>query len=64
MPIKGGAPLIEAMKQIWLEKNTRILQRAQWLTDDLWQHKCCFVQHNGDHSGMGTVRATNGYHLD
>lgn len=64
MPIKGGAPLILAMRQIWLEKNTELLQRAQWLTDDLWQHKKQFIQHNEDHSGMGTVRATNGYHLD
>jgi glycosyltransferase involved in cell wall biosynthesis len=64
-PIKGGAPLIEAMRQIYIAgKSESILQRAQWLTDDLWQHKMQFVQHNENHAGMGTVRATNGYHLD
>lgn len=62
-PIKGGAPLIAAMKQISLEHNEKLLQRAQWLTDDLWLHKQQYVQHNGNHSGMGTVQRTGGYHL-
>lgn len=62
MPIKGGAPLIEAMKAIHLQK-ADILQRAEWLTDDLWNHKKKYVQHNDTHEGMGTVKKTGGYHL-
>ena len=63
-PIKGGAPLIEAMRQIWFQKKSdQLLQRAQWLTDDLWQHKKQYVQHNDNHAGMGTVNSTGGYHL-
>lgn len=64
LPIKGGAPLIAAMKQIALEHNSdKMLQRAQWLTDDLWNHTARYVQHNENHAGMGTVQRTGGYHL-
>ena len=63
-PIKGGAPLIEAMKAISMEHNVDILQRANWLTKDLWDHTMEYVQHNEDHSGMGTVVKTGGYHLE
>lgn len=63
-PVKGGAPLIEAMTKISQEgKSEKILQRAQWLTDDLWRHTQKYVQHNDNHFGMGTVRLTGGYHL-
>lgn len=63
-PIKGGAPLIEAMKAIWLEQSVGILQRANWLTNDLWDHTMKYVQHNENHNGMGTVVSTGGYHLE
>lgn len=63
LPIKGGAPLIEAMTEIFYKKKN-ILQRAQWLTDDLWHHRQLYVQHNHNHEGMGTVVETKGYHLD
>lgn len=64
MPIKGGAPLLPAMAKIWKEQKTDILQRAQWLTEDLWEHKCLYVQHNHNHEGMGTVKKTGGYNLE
>jgi glycosyltransferase involved in cell wall biosynthesis len=64
MPIKGGAPLIPAMKQIALTgQSTQILQRAVWLTEDLWLHTKKYVQHNENHEGMGTVVRTGGYNL-
>lgn len=62
-PIKGGAPLIEAMKGLHLKHQNHLLQRAQWLTDDLHHHLCKYVQHNDNHAGMGTVTKTGGYHL-
>jgi hypothetical protein len=65
MPIKGGAPMIAAMKEIWLQKKSdKLLQRLDWLKDDLYKHKKQYVQHNENHEGMGTVARTGGYHLD
>jgi len=62
-PIKGGAPLINAMKEIHLQK-IDILQRAQWLTDDFHLHKGKYIQHGTDHAGMSTVVRTGGYNLE
>lgn len=64
LPVKGGAPLLPAMAKIWKDGRSILLQRAQWLTDDLWDHKCLYVQHNHNHKGMGTVKQTGGYHLE
>lgn len=63
MPIRGGAPLIEAMKLIHLQEKENLLQRAVWLTEDLWQHTKKYVQHNDTHAGMGTVQRTGSYNL-
>jgi glycosyltransferase involved in cell wall biosynthesis len=63
LPEKGyGAPFILAMKQIHLQNQGHLLQRAQWLIDDLHLHKQKYVQHNSDHNGMGTIKTTGGYH--
>jgi glycosyltransferase involved in cell wall biosynthesis len=62
-PIKGGAPLINAMKEIHLQR-VDILQCAQWLTDDFHLHKGIYIQHGDDHEGMGTVKRTGGYNLE
>lgn len=63
MPIKGGAPLINAMYGIYLMNQGHIIKRSQWLTDDFWDHKGLYVQHNHNYEGMGTVKKTGGYHL-
>jgi glycosyltransferase involved in cell wall biosynthesis len=65
MPIKGGAPLIMAMKAIddnGLSKS--ILQRSDLVTEDFWKHTKKYIQHNEDCKGMGTVVRTGGYHLE
>jgi hypothetical protein len=61
LPDKSGMPLFNAMQQLKREGNLKLLKRSQWLTDDLWKHLGKYVQHGGDHEGMGTVRATGGY---
>jgi glycosyltransferase involved in cell wall biosynthesis len=63
LPIKGGAPLLDAMKEIFLQKQTHLVQSAPYITEDLWKHTMKYVQHNHNHKGMGTVKETGGYHL-
>lgn len=62
-PMKGGAPLLNAMEAI-RQSGKDILQRAGWLTADFHKHAGVYIQHNHNHEGMGTVGRTGGYHLD
>jgi len=62
MPIKGGAPMIMAMYEIYIQ-NVDILQRSELVTQDFWKHTKKYIQHHNDHKGMGTVVETMGYHL-
>lgn len=63
LPFKGGAPLLFAMKDLYLKQQTHLIQSAPYITEDLWQHTMKYVQHNHNHEGMGTVVETKGYHL-
>lgn len=64
LPTVGyGAPLLPAMIDI-SNKKENILQISQWLTDDLHLHKGRYIQHNHNHNGMGTIKATGGYHYE
>ncbi|MCJ7812458.1 glycosyltransferase [bacterium] len=54
-PVKHGAPMIEAMKEI----TTNILQHEHWVANDFRSVKKVYVSHDW----MGTVNRTGGYHL-
>ena len=61
LPLKHGAPLINAMWEVYASKKD-ILQSAPWLTTDFHTFADKYIQHNSDHNGMGTIRATGGSH--
>lgn len=58
MPIKHGAPMIEAMKEI-NRQNLDILQHETWVTNDFRNKNKIYISH----SWQGTVNRTGGYHL-
>lgn len=59
MPIKHGAPMIEAMQELNRQGLSDLLQHEEWVENDFRNKKKIFVSH----SWMGTVKRTGGYNL-
>lgn len=55
MPIKHGAPMIEAMKAV----DKKLLQHEPWVTNDFRSKNKIFIIHDW----MGTVKRVGGYNL-
>lgn len=60
MPIKHGAPMIEAMKAIHESgRSSELLQHEDWVANDFRNKKKIFISH----SWQGTVKRVGGYNL-
>lgn len=55
LPIKNGAPMIEAMKAV----NSELLQHESWVTNDFRSKDKIYIIHDW----MGTVKRVGGYNL-
>jgi SAM-dependent methyltransferase len=62
LPVKHGAPMVEAMKALHRAGQSGLLRHLDWVANDIATggDKRVYI----DHIGQGTVRATQGYHLD
>ncbi|MBC7994577.1 MAG: methyltransferase domain-containing protein [Rhizobacter sp.] len=61
MPIKHGAPMIDAMRALHDAGMSSLLRNVDWVGNDLKDGTTrIFI----DHIGRGTVSATGGYHLE
>jgi len=60
LPIKHGAPMIEAMKEINRQGlSDKILQHESWVTNDFREKNKIYIHHDW----MGTVKKVGGYNL-
>jgi SAM-dependent methyltransferase len=62
LPIKHGAPMIEAMKSLHRTGQSQLLRHLDWTMNDITMgtSKKFYI----DHIGKGTSNATGGYHLE
>lgn len=61
LPVKSGAPMIEAMKEIdGLGLSDELLQHEKWVTNDFRNKNKIYISHDW----QGTVKRTGGYHLE
>ena len=62
LPIKHGAPMVEAMKALHRTGQSRLLRHLDWTANDVTMGtpKKVYI----DHLGKGTSSATGGYHLE
>jgi SAM-dependent methyltransferase len=61
MPIKHGAPMVEAMRAIHRANQPGLIGNIEWLTADFSQHP---AQNYIRHDWQGTVKRSGGYHLE
>lgn len=59
LPVKHGAPMIEAMFEINKQGKTGLLQYESWITNDFRNKEKKYIIHDW----QGTVNRTGGYHL-
>lgn len=59
LPIKHGAPMIEAMIEINNQNKCNLLQHAEWVLNDFRKPDKKYIIHDW----QGTVKKTGGYHL-
>jgi len=61
LPVKHGAPMVEAMKALHRAGQSSLLRHLDWTLNDLTRGtRKVYI----DHIGQGTVTATGSYHLD
>jgi hypothetical protein len=59
LPIKHGAPMINAMNELHEKNESHLLQHKPWVANDFRNKDKIFISHEW----KGTVRSTKGYHL-